>query len=425
MSRKGVCFHRDVNAGDELHLVTFPCGGTLHRIAIGGLKGMSAVRRVRSEAGAKEGGILLFLCGDVMTGRGIDQVLPHPCDPVIHEGYLHSALGYVRLAEKAHGPIPRPVDPSYIWGVALDELERARPQIRIINLETAVTHSNDYAPKGINYRMSPANASCLVAAGIDCCVLANNHVLDWGSAGLFDTLSTLDRLEIGTVGAGRNLAGAQAPAVFDAATEGRVLVFALATPTSGTPPDWAAGEAEAGVNFLPDLSAARARALAGQILRTKRPLDVAVVSIHWGPNWGYEISAAERQFAYTLVDEADVSIVYGHSSHHAKGIEVYRNRLILYGCGDFINDYEGIAGYKEFRGDLRLMYFVRIDRANRDLAGLEIVPLQAHRFRLVHAPDNDVEWLGDVLERESRPFATGVRQDEDGRLSLAWPRVQG
>jgi poly-gamma-glutamate capsule biosynthesis protein CapA/YwtB (metallophosphatase superfamily) len=150
-----------------------------------------------------------------------------------------------------------------------------------------------------------------------------------------------------------------------------------------------------------------------------------VVSIHWGPNWGYEVSAAERQFAHALVDEADVSIVYGHSSHHAKGIEVYRNRLILYGCGDFINDYEGITGYDEFRGDLRLMYFVRIDRANRDLAGLEIVPLQAHRFRLVHASENDVEWLGETLERASRPFATGVRQDQDGRLSLAWSRVQG
>ena len=40
----------------------------------------------------------LFLCGDVMTARGIDQVLPHPSDPVLHEGYVDSALGYVRLA---------------------------------------------------------------------------------------------------------------------------------------------------------------------------------------------------------------------------------------------------------------------------------------------------------------------------------------
>ena len=131
----------------------------------------------------------LFLCGDVMLGRGIDQVLPRPCDPAIHESYVHSALDYVRLAEEANGAIPRPVVPSYIWGAALDELNRTQPDARIINLETAITRSEDFAPKGINYRISPENADCLTAAAIDCCVLANNHVLDWGRMGLLDTLT--------------------------------------------------------------------------------------------------------------------------------------------------------------------------------------------------------------------------------------------
>src|ERR1035437_6170343 len=85
----------------------------------------------------------LFLCGDVMLGRGIDQVLPHPCDPAIHESYLHSALDYVRLAEEANGAIPRPVAPSYIGGAAFDELNHRQPDARIINLETAITRSED------------------------------------------------------------------------------------------------------------------------------------------------------------------------------------------------------------------------------------------------------------------------------------------
>ena len=129
----------------------------------------------------------IFLCGDVMTGRGIDQVLPHPCDPRLHERNMESATGYVRLAEQANGPIPTPVDFPYIWGAALDEFRCARPDARIINLETSITHSDSYIPKGINYRMSPENAGCLAAAGVDCCVLGNNHVLDWGHAGLLDT----------------------------------------------------------------------------------------------------------------------------------------------------------------------------------------------------------------------------------------------
>ena len=124
----------------------------------------------------------LFLCGDVMIGRGIDQVLPHPCSPILHEDYVHSALDYVRLAEEANGPIARPVAPSYIWGAALDELTHRQPDARIINLETAITRSEDFAPKGINYRVNPENADCLTAAAIDCCVLANNHVSD-GAAG--------------------------------------------------------------------------------------------------------------------------------------------------------------------------------------------------------------------------------------------------
>jgi poly-gamma-glutamate synthesis protein (capsule biosynthesis protein) len=78
----------------------------------------------------------LFLCGDVMTGRGIDQILPRPGDPAIREPYMDSALGYVQLAEEANGPIPRPVDASYIWGDALAEFQRVKPQARIINLET-------------------------------------------------------------------------------------------------------------------------------------------------------------------------------------------------------------------------------------------------------------------------------------------------
>jgi len=75
-----------------------------------------------------------------------------------------------------------------------------------------------------------------------------------------------------------------------------------------------------------------------------------VASIHWGDNWGYEI-------AHNLIDHAGVDIIHGHSSHHAKGIEVWHGKPVIYGCGDFINDYEGIGGNEKYRSDLSLMYF--------------------------------------------------------------------
>ncbi|MGZ5231534.1 MAG: CapA family protein, partial [Burkholderiales bacterium] len=155
----------------------------------------------------------LFLCGDVMTGRGIDQILAHPCNPVIHEPYARSALEYVELGEAVNGPIPRAVAPDYIWGDALPVLEHAKVDARIINLETAVTRNEAWLPKGINYRMHPANVACLALARLDCCVLANNHVLDWGAQGLIETLDCLHAAGLRTAGAGLDRESAEAPAI--------------------------------------------------------------------------------------------------------------------------------------------------------------------------------------------------------------------
>lgn len=359
--------------------------------------------------------IRLFLCGDVMTGRGIDQALPHPAPPHLYESYADSAQRYVELAEEANGPIARPLGFADIWGAASAPMRAC--DARIINLETAITLSEDHAPKGINYRMSPANAPCL--AGIDGCALANNHVLDWGRAGLLDTLAALDRLGIRRSGAGRTAREARAPAVLEIAGKGRVLVFACATTTSGTPRAWAAGEDTPGVHVLPDLSDATVTQLAGLIRETRGANDVVVVSVHWGPNWGYEVPAAQRRFAQALIERAEVAVVHGHSSHHPKAIEVHRGRLILYGCGDFLNDYEGIAGYAEFRGDLALMYLASIAPDTGALAALDLVPLRIARFRLVPASAEEAAWLQQTLDRESRRFGTRVRLHE-GRLAASW-----
>jgi len=363
--------------------------------------------------------IRVFLSGDVMTGRGIDQILSHPCDPILHEHYMDSAAGYVALAEAANGPIPRPAAPDYIWGDALGEWQRAKPDVRIVNLETAVTRSDDWADKGINYRMSPENAGCLDAAGIDCCVLANNHVLDWGHAGLDETLGVLARHHLAVAGAGRTRAEARAPAVLDVAGRGRVIVVSMGAITSGIPGDWRAGETRSGVNLI-DLSDADIDAVADDLGAIRRPGDVVIASIHWGSNWGYAVPRAQRQFAHDLIDRAGVAIVHGHSAHHPKPIEVYRGRLILYGCGDFINDYEGIEGYEDFRDDLTLMYFADIDAARGDLVALEMVPMQIRRFRLQRAVPADAAWLRERLTRECAPFGTRLELAPDGRLRLRW-----
>jgi poly-gamma-glutamate synthesis protein (capsule biosynthesis protein) len=362
--------------------------------------------------------ISLFLAGDVMTGRGIDQILPHPGDDRLHEDYVKSALEYVHLAERAHGPVHRPVAFDYIWGEALSELDRRKPDARIVNLETAVTHGTAYEVKGINYKMSPANLPVITAAGVDCCVLANNHVLDWGRAGLIETLTTLELAGVHYAGAGRSAAAAVEPAVLCTRKGPRVLVFGFALPCSGVPSDWAAGAGKPGVNLIPSLTVEHAEGISETIHGVRKPGDMVVASIHWGRNWGYEIPQAQIRFAHRLIDTRAVDLVYGHSSHHFKAIEVYRNRPILYGCGDFIDDYEGISGYEEFRDDLVLMYFPTIRAADAALVALEMVPLQVRNMRLIPPSTTDRAWVLERLERECARFGTRVGAGSDGTLRL-------
>ena len=364
--------------------------------------------------------VTLFLCGDVMAGRGIDQILPHPVEPRLFEPYMRSAIGYVKLAEEASGPLPKPVDYSYVWGDALAELDRVRPDARIINLETAVTSSDDAWPgKGIHYRMHPANAPCLAAAKIDCCVLANNHALDWGVRGLEETLDTLRAAGVRTAGAGRNAAEAAAPAVIDLAGNHRVLVFAFGMESAGVPSDWAATRHQPGLRVLPDLSAKTADGVAAGVVTARRAGDIMVVSIHWGGNWGYEISRSEREFAHRLIDAGAADVVHGHSSHHPRAVEIHGDRPILYGCGDFLNDYEGISGHELFRPGLALMYFPTFDPATGRLVRLSLTPTRIGRFRVNLANEEEANWLAAMLEHEGRGFGTRVERGAPGRLVVS------
>jgi poly-gamma-glutamate synthesis protein (capsule biosynthesis protein) len=361
----------------------------------------------------------IFLCGDVMTGRGIDQILPHPSQPLIHEPVVSDARAYIELAETASGRIPRPVEPSYIWGDALGELQRVAPDARILNLETSVTRSNEPWPKGINYRMHPENVACLTVAGIDVCVLANNHVLDYGYAGLVETLDTLHKAGLRTAGAGRTIAEAREPAVVDLPGGSRVVVHGFGTESSGIPPSWAATEDRPGVNLLFDLSNETAAAIEKRVRELKRSRDVTMASIHWGDNWGYEVPLAHVRFARRLID-GGFDIVHGHSSHHPRPIEVYRQRVIFYGCGDFLNDYEGIRGYEQYRADLVLMYFATLDPASADLIELRMTPMQIRKMRLNRAAPRDAQWLADRLGQISKSFGAWVEMADDGCLLLRW-----
>lgn len=363
--------------------------------------------------------VTLFLCGDVMLGRGVDQILPRPGDPALQEAYIRDARAYVELAEVANGPIPQPVEPAWPWGDALPVLDEVAPDVRVVNLETSVTGDGVFAAgKEVHYRMHPENLPCLAAVRPDVCVLANNHVLDFGRRGLEETLDALAGAGLRAAGAGRTADEARRPAVVEPGSGPRVVVVAFGMESSGIPPDWGATEERPGVAFVPGPTYEAAAEITGRVREAARPGDVVVASVHWGSNWGYAVGRDQVRFAHALID-GGADVVHGHSSHHPRPLELYRNGLVLYGCGDLIDDYEGITGYEQYRDDLRPLYFVTVEPGSGRPPAVRIVPMRAHRMRLRHAPPEDREWLRGTLDRVSRGFGVRVGLDAAGLLVVS------
>ena len=255
-----------------------------------------------------------------MTGRGVDQILRAPCEPRLYEPFVHSALDYVDLAERAHGPIPRPVDHAYVWGDALDGARARRPDVRSSISRRASRRAT--TPRVEGHQLSDASGERRRAwprRGIDCCVLANNHVLDWGEAGL---LETLDALSAGGI-------AASAPAALDAGGSARghrrcergrcscsrSAPRPAAFPAIGPP----SGDRAPASTSSPT---SRTRPRTEIAVRTRQETsagDVAVVSIHWGPTGASRSRRARQRVRAPADRRRAVDVVYGHSSHHPQG----------------------------------------------------------------------------------------------------------
>ena len=354
-----------------------------------------------------------------MLGRGVDQILAHPGNPELREPVVRDARRYVELAERANGPIARPVDWGWPWGETLSILEELAPDVRLLNLETTITVNGEFADrKAIHYRMHPGNVPALSAFRPDVCALANNHMLDFGHRGLAETCDVLAAAEIRGIGAGADIHAAQRLAVITLSGDRRIIVGSVATESSGVPESWAADRDRPGVWLIRDPShRGAADDVAAHVLAHKRTGDIAIVSVHWGSNWGYGVGLSEIQFAHRLID-AGVDVVHGHSSHHPRPIEIYRGKPILYGCGDVIDDYEGIGGHEPFRPELRLLYLISIDPARDELVSLRMLPLRVRRMRLERVSQADAEWLRTTAEYTSRRFHIQVAVAPDGLLAV-------
>ena len=225
------------------------------------------------------------------------------------------------------------VGPAYPWGDTLSVLRRA--DLRIANLECVLADGGAPAPgKTFTFRSDAKNVRSLVAANINVVSLANNHVLDYGTDALREMLPELDRHGIQHAGAGTDRDAARRPVVRQVA--GGAAGFVAFTDNQ---PDWAAGPDSPGVYFVPVTGRGQpVDELVQLVNRTRHQVQLLIVSAHWGGNWGSEAPPEHRVLARELI-EAGADVVFGHSPHIARGVEVYRKRPILYGAGDFVDDY--------------------------------------------------------------------------------------
>lgn len=274
--------------------------------------------------------LTLLLVGDVMLGRGVNQ----------------------ELAYRA---------PDYPWGDTLALFERA--DFRVANLECTISDRGAPWPeKEFTFRSDAKNIAVLTAARIDAVSLANNHSLDFGPDALADTLAILDRAGIAHAGAGTDLTAAFKPGCSTV----RDTKIGLISFTDDRPL-WEAGSGRPGIAYVPvDFREDRAEHLFDTIRSTRSVTDVLIVAAHWGPNWGYSPPPSQIPFAHRMV-ELGADVVFGHSGHVVRGVEIYRGRPIIYCAGNFIDDY-GVD--PDERND---QSFVFLYRTGRDGAARQLL----------------------------------------------------
>jgi poly-gamma-glutamate synthesis protein (capsule biosynthesis protein) len=158
---------------------------------------------------------------------------------------------------------------------------------------------------------------------------------------------------------------------------------------SGTPENWAATDNKPGLAYLqPVINRKNLRdnflIVDSAIKKYTRNNDIIFISVHWGPNWGNNNDGSEyrQELAHMLIDQSNVSLIYGHSSHHIRGMEIYKDKLIIYGAGDFINDYESIEnpGQEKYNKD-GMLVLVTLN-INGDFSGLEIQPTYVQNLQV-------------------------------------------
>lgn len=313
---------------------------------------------------------------------------------------LIGLLGDVMLGRLVNEKLRR-VGAHYPWGDTDSVLRQA--DLTIANFECVLAAGGEpEAGKVFHFRSDPKNVASLRSAGIGMVSLANNHVLDYGAGAFGEMLPALDTAGVLHAGAGLDRDGARRPAVRRVAgTAVGLIAF------TDNQPDWEA-DAGPGVFYVPVVASdRRVDDLLALVRRTKARVGLLVVSAHWGPNWGSGAPSEHRELARALI-EAGADVVYGHSPHIFRGVEVYRNRPVIYSAGDFVDDY---AVDPQERNDQSFIFLLETDRGTPLRLRLHPTLITDFQARLAGRSSRQI---AERMQRLSRHLGTASSWDAAG-----------
>ena len=300
-------------------------------------------------------------------------------------------------------------EPGAVWGNVLERLQSLDGLV--VNLECCLSMRGEqwtrtYRP--FHFRAHPDWAiPALRTAGVDCCTLANNHLLDYGERALLDTVSSLDEAGIATVGAGTDLTAALDPAtVLVRDVQVAVVSFTDNTPEYGAN----GGPGVARIEMEPGND--RTVALVDEALsraRTAEP-DLLVASLHWGPNMVETPASTYERFGRWLVDRG-VDVIHGHSAHLFQGIEQYGDGLICYDMGDFVDDY---AVDSVRRNDRSFLFQLLLRDGEPET--LRLTPTEIADCTVCEAGTDQAKWARKRMRRLSEPYGTDFERDGEELL---------
>ena len=312
----------------------------------------------------KSNSITIGFTGDIMIGRLVNEVIGQ-------KGY------------------------RYPWGNVLPLLKQT--DLTIINLETTLTTSSQKILKVFNYKANPDRVQTLQKADIDVVNLANNHILDFGNEGLFETIQTLDNAGIKHIGAGKNIHAARRAAIV---TKNNITIGIIGY--TNNEPGWQAEDNKAGTNYI---EVGDIETVKQDVNAIRKNVDFVIVTIHWGPNMRERPTQEFIDFAHAMIN-AGVDIIHGHSAHIFQGIELYKNKVIMYDTGDFVDDY---AVNTLLRNDWSFLYQLEADKYG--IKEIKLIPIVISNMQVNMAQDKEKRVIIKRIQDLSQEFGTTITND--------------